>query len=71
MLHGIYLLIILTSYYIFIDVKQNLTEALRNICRQHGVDGVKKLAYLNAIVKLVSENDVSEYGCSTDELLCW
>jgi hypothetical protein len=33
--------------------------------------GAKKLAYLNAIAKLVSETDAPDYGYNADELFCW
>lgn len=53
------------------DLKENIAEALSNLCQRHGVSDAKKLAYLNAIVKLVTETEVPEYGCSADELFCW
>ncbi|KAJ8687622.1 hypothetical protein QAD02_023416 [Eretmocerus hayati] len=49
--------------------KENLSEALDCLC-QLTQPGPKKLAYLNAIVKLVSESDVEEYGYSAYELFC-
>ncbi|XP_016844354.1 rapamycin-insensitive companion of mTOR [Nasonia vitripennis] len=52
------------------DFKENITEALSNLCQRHGVSDAKKLAYLNAIVKLVTETEVPEYGYSADELYC-
>lgn len=54
-----------------IGLKENITETLINVCQPHGVSGKKKLAYLNALVNLVNENDAPEYGYSTDEIFVW
>nr|XP_050846780.1 rapamycin-insensitive companion of mTOR isoform X2 [Vespula vulgaris] len=51
-------------------LKENVKEVLTNLCQRHNVPSVKKLAYLNAIVKLISENDLSDYGYSIDDLFC-
>ncbi|XP_015123532.1 rapamycin-insensitive companion of mTOR [Diachasma alloeum] len=52
------------------DLKDNIKEVLTNICLRHGVSSVKKLGYLNAIVRLVTENDSSDYGLTPEELFC-
>lgn len=52
------------------DVKENVQEVLTNLCQRQGISSVRKLAYLNAIVKLISENDVAEYGYCAEELFC-
>ncbi|XP_015189227.1 PREDICTED: rapamycin-insensitive companion of mTOR [Polistes dominula] len=51
-------------------LKENVKEVLTNLCQRHNVPSVKKLAYLNAIVKLISENNLSDYGYSMDDLFC-
>ncbi|XP_014226936.1 rapamycin-insensitive companion of mTOR [Trichogramma pretiosum] len=50
--------------------KENLTECLFNVCQVDGVSSSKKLASLNAIVKLINESNTFEYGFSKDELFC-
>ncbi|XP_024946921.1 rapamycin-insensitive companion of mTOR [Cephus cinctus] len=52
------------------DLKENIKEVLTNLCQRQGVSSVKKLAYLNAIVKLLDEEDDTDYGYGTEELLC-
>ncbi|XP_076231374.1 rapamycin-insensitive companion of Tor [Calliopsis andreniformis] len=51
-------------------LKENVKEVLTNLCQRHNVPGIKKLAYLNAIVKLISQNDSPDYGYSVDDLFC-
>ncbi|XP_053970556.1 rapamycin-insensitive companion of mTOR isoform X1 [Hylaeus volcanicus] len=51
-------------------LKENIKEILTNLCQRHNVPSIKKLAYLNAIVKLISENDSPEYGYATDDIFC-
>ncbi|XP_011330376.1 rapamycin-insensitive companion of mTOR isoform X2 [Ooceraea biroi] len=51
-------------------LKENVKEILTNLCQRHNVPSVKKLAYLNAIVKLISENDSQDYGYSAEDLFC-
>ncbi|KAG7212743.1 hypothetical protein KM043_013008 [Ampulex compressa] len=51
-------------------LKENVKEVLTNLCQRYNVPSVKKLAYLNAIVKLISENDTLDYGYSTDDIFC-
>lgn len=55
----------------FIVLKENVKEVLTNLCQRENVPSVKKLAYLNAIVKLISENDSSDYGYSISDIFCW
>lgn len=55
----------------FIGLKENVKEVLTNLCQRENVPSVKKLAYLNAIVKLISENDSSDYGYSISDIFCW
>lgn len=55
----------------FVGLKENVKEVLTNLCQRHNVPSVKKLAYLNAIVKLISETDSQDYGYSTEDLFCW
>lgn len=51
-------------------LKENVKEVLTNLCQRENVPSVKKLAYLNAIVKLISENDSSDYGYSISDIFC-
>lgn len=51
-------------------LKENVKEVLTNLCQRHNVPSIKKLAYLNAIVKLISENDSPDYGYSIDDIFC-
>ncbi|XP_020282297.1 rapamycin-insensitive companion of mTOR isoform X2 [Pseudomyrmex gracilis] len=51
-------------------LKENIKEVLTNLCQRHNVSSVKKLAYLNAVVKLISETDSQDYGYSTEDLFC-
>ncbi|XP_029157454.1 rapamycin-insensitive companion of mTOR [Nylanderia fulva] len=51
-------------------LKENVKEVLSNLCQRHNVPSVKKLAYLNAIVKLISETDSQDYGYSAEDLFC-
>ncbi|XP_014479539.1 PREDICTED: rapamycin-insensitive companion of mTOR [Dinoponera quadriceps] len=52
-------------------LKENVKEVLSNLCQRHNVPSVKKLAYLNAIVKLISEAaDSQDYGYSAEDLFC-
>ncbi|XP_003700779.2 rapamycin-insensitive companion of Tor isoform X1 [Megachile rotundata] len=51
-------------------LKENVKEVLTNLCQRHNVPSIKKLAYLNAIVKLISENDSPEYGYSINDIFC-
>ncbi|XP_018050285.1 PREDICTED: rapamycin-insensitive companion of mTOR isoform X3 [Atta colombica] len=51
-------------------LKENVKEVLTNLCQRHNVPSVKKLAYLNAIVKLISETDSQDYGYSPEDLFC-
>lgn len=55
----------------FAELKENIQEVLSNICQRQGVSSVKKLAYLNAIVRLVSDNDAPDYGYRAEEVFCW
>ena len=59
------------KFMFILDLKENITEVLVNLCQRHNVPSSKKLAYLNAIVKLISENENPAYGYSADELFCW
>ncbi|XP_012288713.1 rapamycin-insensitive companion of mTOR [Orussus abietinus] len=52
------------------ELKENVREVLTNLCQRQGVSSVKKLAYLNAMVKLISENDAPDYGFCTEDLFC-
>ncbi|XP_012265528.2 rapamycin-insensitive companion of mTOR [Athalia rosae] len=52
------------------DVKENVQEVLTNLCQRQGISSARKLAYLNAIVKLISENDILDYGYCVQELFC-
>ncbi|XP_046617804.1 rapamycin-insensitive companion of mTOR [Neodiprion virginianus] len=52
------------------DIKENVQEVLTNLCQRQGISNVRKLAYLNAIVKFISENDLVEYGYCNKELFC-
>ncbi|XP_026669224.1 rapamycin-insensitive companion of mTOR [Ceratina calcarata] len=51
-------------------LRENVKEVLTNLCQRENVPSVKKLAYLNAIVKLISENDSADYGYSLNNILC-
>ncbi|XP_076618196.1 rapamycin-insensitive companion of Tor [Colletes latitarsis] len=51
-------------------LNENVKEVLTNLCQQHNVSSIKKLAYINAIVKLISENDSSDYGYTIDDIFC-
>ncbi|KOC64221.1 Rapamycin-insensitive companion of mTOR [Habropoda laboriosa] len=51
-------------------LKENVKEVLTNLCQRENVPSIKKLAYLNAIVKLISENDSPDYGYSTNDVFC-
>jgi len=55
----------------FVGLKENVREVLTNLCQRHNVPSVKKLAYLNAIVKLINETDSQDYGYSAEDLFCW
>lgn len=48
-----------------------MKEVLTNLCQRHNVPNIKKLAYLNAIVKLICQNDSPDYGYSIDDIFCW
>ncbi|XP_063978549.1 rapamycin-insensitive companion of mTOR [Diachasmimorpha longicaudata] len=52
------------------DLKDNVKEVLTNVCLRHGVSSVKKLGYLNALVRLVTENDTTDYGLTPEQLFC-
>jgi len=74
-----YILFFFVTYYswfigridLFTGLKENVKEVLTNLCQRHNVPSVKKLAYLNAIVKLISETDSQDYGYSPEDLFCW
>ncbi|XP_034935765.1 rapamycin-insensitive companion of mTOR [Chelonus insularis] len=51
-------------------VQENIREVLTNLCLRQGVSSVKKLGYLNAIVRLISDNDFTDFGYSLEEILC-
>nr|XP_033338467.1 rapamycin-insensitive companion of mTOR isoform X1 [Megalopta genalis]XP_033338468.1 rapamycin-insensitive companion of mTOR isoform X1 [Megalopta genalis] len=51
-------------------LKENVKEVLTNLCQRNNIPSIKKLAYLNAIVKLISENDSPDYGYSIDDVFC-
>ncbi|XP_076687227.1 rapamycin-insensitive companion of Tor [Andrena cerasifolii] len=51
-------------------LKENVKEVLTNLCQRHNVPNIKKLAYLNAIVKLICQNDSPDYGYSIDDIFC-
>lgn len=55
----------------FIGLKENVKEVLTNLYQRENVPSIKKLAYLNAIVKLISENDSPDYGYSISDVFCW
>lgn len=52
-------------------LKENIKEVLTNLCQRQGISTMKKLAYLNAVVKLINENDTLSFGYSKDDLFCW
>lgn len=56
-----------------IDPKENVQEIFTHVCQRHGVVEGKRLGYLNAFVKLVSQPTLSHYqlGYSKEDLLCW
>ena len=56
---------------LFVELRENIQEILSNICQRQGVSSVKKLGYLNAIVRLIGENDEPDYGYCTEEVFCW
>lgn len=64
-------MIIRVINFFFVGLKENVKEVLTNLCQRHNVPNVKKLAYLNAIVKLISETDSQDYGYSAEDLFCW
>ncbi|KAK0085804.1 hypothetical protein PV326_005791 [Microctonus aethiopoides] len=51
-------------------LQNNITEALTNVCQRQGVPCGTKLAYLNAVTRLFSEDETGEYGYSTGDILC-
>ncbi|XP_043466868.1 rapamycin-insensitive companion of mTOR [Leptopilina heterotoma] len=51
-------------------LNENIKEALTNLCQRQGVSAGKKLAYLNAFVKLIRENDANDFGYSVEQLFC-
>ncbi|KAK1119626.1 hypothetical protein K0M31_013046 [Melipona bicolor] len=51
-------------------LKENVKEVLTNLCQRENVPSIKKLAYLNAIVKLISENDSPDYGYPINDVFC-
>lgn len=54
------------------DPKENIQEIFNHVCQKHGVVEGKRLGYLNAFVKLVSQPGISyaQLGYSKQELLC-
>ncbi|XP_011297847.1 rapamycin-insensitive companion of mTOR [Fopius arisanus] len=52
------------------ELAENVKEVLTHICLRQGVSSVKKLGYLNALVRLVSEDATLDYGLSSEKLLC-
>lgn len=55
----------------FSGLNENIKEALTNLCQRQGVSAGKKLAYLNAFVKLIRENEDNDFGYSVEQLFCW
>ncbi|KAH0550515.1 rapamycin-insensitive companion of mTOR [Cotesia glomerata] len=49
-------------------LKENVKEVLTNICT-HGVSVCLKLAYLNAFVRLIDENDTGDFGYNIEVIL--
>ena len=59
-------------YIFFPDPSENLKEILAVIVSQSSVSKSKKLAYLNALVKLVLKYGNDKYsGFSKRDILCW
>ncbi|XP_076753596.1 rapamycin-insensitive companion of Tor isoform X1 [Xylocopa sonorina] len=60
--------------YVHLDLsrglRDNVQEVLTNLCQREHVPSAKKLAYLNAIVKLINEDDSSDYGYSMNDIFC-
>ncbi|XP_071443779.1 rapamycin-insensitive companion of mTOR isoform X2 [Hetaerina americana] len=53
------------------DVCENTNEILSNVCKKQGISEEKKLAYLNAFVKLLSKvKSNSSFGYSKEDILC-
>lgn len=55
----------------FLELKENIRDILSHVCQRQGVASVKKLAYLNAIIGLIGENDEPDYGYRVEEVFCW
>ncbi|XP_046400699.1 rapamycin-insensitive companion of mTOR isoform X2 [Ischnura elegans] len=53
------------------DVCENTNEILSNICKKQGISEGKKLAYLNAFVKLLSKvKSHSSFGYTKEDIFC-
>ncbi|XP_034242434.1 rapamycin-insensitive companion of mTOR [Thrips palmi] len=54
------------------DPKENIQEIFNHVCQRHGIVEGKRLGYLNAFVKLVSQPSINHthLGYSKEELLC-
>lgn len=57
----------------FPDPEENIREILTNICDPGDIVEGKRLNYLNAFVKLTLHinGNFTDYGYTTEEILCW
>ncbi|XP_043271902.1 rapamycin-insensitive companion of mTOR isoform X2 [Venturia canescens] len=52
------------------ELKENIRDVLTHVCQRQGIASVKKLAYLNAVIRLICENNAPDYGYCTEEVFC-